>query len=203
MAVLLTRPSGPIQALVAGMNSCPCKVTGAGGKEKIAKGSEMETSVKVYNSSHLRPTRSLQELIKAEGDISQQVQGPLEEDNRSCVLQWESERQKVPAEEEDGEEASRDATQSLAEKWNKCQGVCEQRQPNCDERSWARRALMRPHFRRVRHCRKKEVMLDRFSVNSDPAAEWQRKGAPEGALPVSQVRVLTAAQSSAAAGSMV
>ncbi|KAK2119642.1 hypothetical protein P7K49_001028 [Saguinus oedipus] len=44
-------------ALVAGIDHCPHKVTAAMGKKKIAKRSNIQSFVKVYNYSHLMPTR--------------------------------------------------------------------------------------------------------------------------------------------------
>ena len=45
------------QALVAGIDHCPCKVTAAVGKKKIAKRSKIKSSVKICNYNHLMPTR--------------------------------------------------------------------------------------------------------------------------------------------------
>ncbi|KAB0347763.1 hypothetical protein FD754_012620 [Muntiacus muntjak] len=44
-------------ALVAGIDGCPCKVTAAVGKKKIAKRSKIKCFVKVYNYNHLMPIR--------------------------------------------------------------------------------------------------------------------------------------------------
>ncbi|XP_032280952.1 60S ribosomal protein L27-like [Phoca vitulina] len=44
-------------ALVAGIDRYPRKVTAAMGKKKIAKRSKIKSFVKVYNYSHLMPTR--------------------------------------------------------------------------------------------------------------------------------------------------
>ncbi|XP_055468709.1 60S ribosomal protein L27-like [Psammomys obesus] len=44
-------------ALVAGINRYPRKVTAAMGKKKITKRSKIESLVKVYNCSHLMPTK--------------------------------------------------------------------------------------------------------------------------------------------------
>ena len=44
-------------ALMAGIDRCPCKVTAATGKKKIAKRSKIKCFVKVYNYNHLMPIR--------------------------------------------------------------------------------------------------------------------------------------------------
>ena len=44
-------------ALVAGIDHYPCKVTASMGKKKITKRSKIKSFVKVYNYSHLMPTR--------------------------------------------------------------------------------------------------------------------------------------------------
>ncbi|XP_044137796.1 tigger transposable element-derived protein 1-like [Bufo gargarizans] len=90
-------------------------------------------------------------------------------------------------EEEEREEVSSDAIKSIMQKWNECHDFFEKHHPNITVVNRVLNLMndnVVSHFQRVMQRRKRQVTLDRFFRQTEPAARRQRREeTPEGDPP--------------------